>query len=79
MSKFLKKFKKRNTANIRMELGRAHLIISLLSTAIIVLLSLGSTQAVTFDQPLSSICVALLAIVALISLYMTYTLFKSKK
>ena len=79
MSSFFKKFLKKNINDFRKELSRAHLIIALLSIAIIVLLSLGAVQPVTFDQPLSAVCVVLLSIVAFISLCMAYTLSSKKK
>jgi hypothetical protein len=79
MLKVFKRFLKRNINDFRKELSRAHLIIALLSISIIVLLSLGAVQPVTFDQPLSAVCVVLLSIVTLISLCMTYTLSTKKK
>jgi len=79
MSKLLKKFMKKNGKDFRQELARAHLIIALLSICIIVLLSLGTIQPVTYDQSLSAVCVVLLTIVALISLCMTYKLSNTKK
>ncbi len=79
MSKLFKRFNKQNTAEIRKELARAHVMIALLSMAIITLLSLGAIQPVSYDQSLSAICVVLLSIVALISLGMAYNLSKSKK
>lgn len=78
MSKFLKKFMKKNSNDFRKELSRAHLIISLLSICVIVLLTLGAVKPVMFDQPMSAICVVLLSIVAFISLCMSYTLSKKK-
>lgn len=79
MSKLFKKFTKQSAADFRRELARAHLIIALLSIAIIVLLSLGSMQPVSFNETMSAICVILLSLVALISLCMTFTLYKTKK
>jgi len=79
MSKLLKNFMKKNGKDFRQELSRAHMIITLLSICIIVLLSLGVVQPVTYDQSLSAVCVVLLSIVAFISLCMTYTLSKDKK
>jgi hypothetical protein len=79
MSKMFKKFTKQNAADFRRELARAHIIIALLSIALITLLSLGTVQPVSFDQSLSAVCVVLLSIVALVSLCMSYTLFKTKK
>ena len=79
MTKFFKKFMKQNAAELRKELSRAHLIISLLAISVIALLSLGAVQYVTFDPTLSAICVVLLSIIAFISLCMTFTLSKNKK
>ena len=79
MSKLFKKFSKQNSKDIRYELVRAHIIIALLSIAIIVLLSLGATQLVTFNAVLSGICIILLVIVAFLSLCMSLTLFACKK
>jgi len=79
MSKLLKNFMKKNGKDFRQELSRAHLIIALLSIGIIVLLSLGVVQPVTYDQPLSAVCVVLLSIVAFISLCMNYKLSNTKK
>jgi hypothetical protein len=79
MSKFFKKFSKQNARDIRRELARSHLIIALLSIAIIILLSIGAMQPITFDAILSAVCVVLLSIVAFISLCMAFTLFTCKK
>jgi hypothetical protein len=79
MSKLFKKFNKKSTAEIRKELARAHLIIALLSMALIVLLSLGAIQPVTFDATLSAICVILLSLIAFISTCVSFTLFSNKK
>ena len=79
MTKFFKKFMKQNAAELRKELSRAHLIISLLAISVIALLSIGAVQYVTFDPTLSAICVVLLSIIAFISLCMTFTLSKNKK
>ncbi|HUC96610.1 MAG TPA: hypothetical protein VMR16_03020 [Candidatus Saccharimonadales bacterium] len=78
MYKLAKRFKKKNSVQMRMELAHAHLIIALLSIAIIALLSLGSVQPVTFDQTLSAICVALLSIVTIVSLCISITLYRKK-
>jgi hypothetical protein len=79
MSKMFKKFTKQTSADIRKELARAHIIIAMLSIAIIVLLSLGAVQPVSFDQSLSAICVVLLSLVTFVSACMSYTLLKTKK
>ncbi len=63
MRKPFKKFLKQTTIEVRAELARAHLIIALLSLAIIVLLSIGVVQPVSFDPVMSAICIVLLIIV----------------
>jgi len=79
MPKFVKKLLK--TGNeYHNELVRAHLIIAFLSLGIIMLLSLGANHPITFDGVLSAICVILLGIVTVLSLYMALSLsFKKKK
>jgi len=77
--KFSKKMAKRNTTELRGELSRAHLIISLLALIAIVLLTVGSTMEVGFDANLSAIASAFLALLAIVSLCISYNLFKNKK
>jgi len=77
--KFSKKIAKQNTAELRGELSRAHLIISLLSLIAIVLLTVGSTMEVGFDTNLSTVASAFLALLAIVSLCISYNLFKHKK
>jgi predicted lysophospholipase L1 biosynthesis ABC-type transport system permease subunit len=80
MSKiFLKRCTKQNIKDIRNELARAHLIITLLSIALISLLSIIVAQSMTVNVILSAICVVLLSIVALVSLCMSLALFTCKK
>ena len=78
MNKLFKRFNKKNNNELRRELAHTHLIVALLSIAIIALLSLGSTQPVSFDATLSAICVVLLSIVTIISLCMSITLYRKK-
>jgi hypothetical protein len=78
MYSLVKRFKKKKMNEMRMELAHAHLIISLLSIAVIALLSLGSTQPVAFDATMSAICVILLSIVTIVSLCISITLYRSK-
>jgi len=73
-----KRFRSKKMEAMRMELAHAHLIIALLSIAIIALLSLGSTQPVAFDATLSAICVVLLSIVTIVSLCISITLYRKK-
>ena len=80
MSKMLfKKFQKQSAKEVRRELARAHLIIALLSIALITLLTIGTVQAISFDATLSAICVVLLSIVTLVSLCISFTLYTCKK
>lgn len=76
MSKIFKKFKKKNINELRTQLAHAHLIIALLSIAIIALLALGSTQPVTFDGLLSAITLVLLCLVTIFSLCVSITLYR---
>lgn len=79
ISKKIKNINKMNNQEMQKELSRAHMIIALLCLSIIVLLSIGVSEPVTFEPTLSAICVVLLSIVAFISLSMTYALSKKKK
>lgn len=65
--------------NFRHELARAHIIIALLSVAIIMLVSLGAAKSFAFDATLSAICIILLCFVMLISLCISLTLLVCKK
>lgn len=80
MPKFIKKMLKMDNLdkNYQKELTRAHLIIAFLSIGIIILLSIGASQPVTFDPILSAICVVLLSVVIILSLCMTYGLSAKK-
>ena len=78
MYSLAKRFKKKKMEHMRMELAHAHLIIALLSIALIALLSLGSTQPVSFDATMSAICVVLLSIVTIVSLCISITLYTKK-
>lgn len=78
MEKMLTRIKKKNLGEMRRELAHAHLMVALLAIAVIALLSLGSTQPVTFDGTLSAICVSLLCIVAIFSLSVSITLYRKK-
>jgi len=78
MDKIFSRFNKKNVKEMRRELAHAHLIIALLSTALIALLALGSTQPVTFDQTLSAVNVILLSLITIISLCISITLYRRK-
>jgi hypothetical protein len=70
------RFKKKKMVQMRIELAHAHLIVALLSIAVIALLSLSSTQPVAFDATLSAVCVVLLSIVTIVSLCISITLYR---
>jgi|GEM_PF-6011108 len=78
MKRISKRINKKNTSQLRVELAHAHMIIALLSTAIIALLCLGVSQPISFDATLSAISVALLVIVTIFSLCMSITLYQKK-
>ncbi len=78
MGKLYKRFKNKKHEALRVELAHAHLIIALLSIAIIALLSIGTTQPVSFDPTLSAICVTLLSLVTIVSLCISITLYRNK-
>lgn len=78
MKKIFKKLTKKNINEMRKELAHAHLIVALLSVAIIALLTLGATQPVTFEATLSAICVVLLSLVTIVSLCISITLYRKK-
>lgn len=63
---------------VRQELARAHLIIALLSVAVIMLIVQGITQPVLLDLTLSTISIILLGVVTLTSLSMSFALFTNK-
>lgn len=63
---------------VRQELARAHLIIALLSAAVIMLIVQGITQPVVLDLTLSTISIILLGVVTLTSLSMSFALFTNK-
>jgi hypothetical protein len=78
MKKILKRYKKKNLNEMRIELAHAHLIIALLSMTIVSLLSLSASQPIAFDGTLSAICVVLLSIVTIVSLCISITLYQKK-
>jgi len=78
MNKLFKRLSKKNTKELQRELAHAHLIVALLSIAIITLLAMGARQPVSYDATLSAICVALLSIVTIISLCVSITLYRKK-
>jgi hypothetical protein len=79
MKKVLKRLSQQKISDVRRELGRAHLIIALLSFAAIVLVIQGAVAPVALDKTLSAICSLLLAIVGMTSLVIALALTKIKK
>jgi len=80
MKQLVKKLQNQKLKEVRAELSRAHLIIALLSIAIVVLLTLVQTvpEKITLDPTLSGISVALLLIVSVISLVISVALRRLK-
>ncbi len=78
MEKLYKKLAQQKIAEVRRELARAHLIIALLSAAVIMMLIQGATQAIRLDAMLSAAGIILLGFVTVTSLIMSFALFNSK-
>jgi len=70
VEKLLKKLSQQKVTEVRKELARAHLIIALLSVAVVMLLLQGATRPLLLDPTLSVIGSLLLGLVVLISLWM---------
>lgn len=79
MKKILKKLANRSAEEIRNELARAHLIITLFALMTIVLLILGVDDRIVLDPVLSGVCGGLLIIIALISFNVSLNLWQRKK
>lgn len=79
MKKVLKRLSQQKIGDVRRELGRAHLIIALLSFITIVLLIQGTVAPIGLDRTLTAISSVLLAIVATTSLVIALALTKIKK
>jgi len=79
MNKYATKLSQKKPADIKRELGRAHLLISLLAIVIIVLLMQGTLIPLQFDLTLATITSVLLVIVVLISLSVSYVFLRTKK
>ena len=78
MKRILKRMTKKNINETRTELAHAHMIIALLSIAIIALLVLGSAQPITFEPTLSAISATLLILVTIFSLCVSVTFYRKK-
>lgn len=70
MEKLLKKLSQQKITDVRKELARAHLIIAILSIAVVILLLQSATQPLLLNLTLSVIGSLLLVFVVLISLGM---------
>ena len=79
MKKLFKRMSKQNANELRQELARAHLIITLLSLIAILLLALGTSLTVSFDVTLATIAGIFLGILAIISLFVSYLLYNHTK
>lgn len=75
MNKLYKKLAQQKISEVRQELARAHLIIMLLSAAVVMFLIQGSTQPITLNVTLSAIGIILLGVVILTSLTTSFALF----
>lgn len=79
MFKAYKKFKNQKIKDVRRELGRAHLIIAMLSFITIVLLVEVSALLTNLNTVFTTVAIVLLALVAAISLAISLTLFSITK
>lgn len=79
MKKLLKKLTQKKIYEVRQELARAHLIIALLSVAVIILLVEGTVTPIAFNAHLSSVGIVLMSFVGLTSLVMSFVLTAIKK
>ncbi|MBC7868786.1 hypothetical protein H7X69_01225 [Candidatus Saccharibacteria bacterium] len=79
MEKLYKKIAQQKITEVRRELARAHLIITLLSAAVIMMLIQGATLAIRLDPTLSAAGIMMLGFVAVTSLIMSFALFSTKK
>lgn len=75
----LKNYSKMNAYDLRQELARAHVIISALSVATMLLLYFGATLEIQLDQPLSILAGVLSGIVGLLSLAVAFVLVLADK
>lgn len=79
MKTILKRFNKKNSDQLRRELALSHITSALLSISVIMTLSLGIAQPITFDMNLSAFAIVLLIFVTLFSLCVALSLFARKK
>jgi Flp pilus assembly pilin Flp len=79
MFKAYKKFKNQKIIDVRRELARAHMIIALLAFVAIVLLIQTSALLADLNTLFTTIAIALLSVVAIMSLSIGITLFSITK
>lgn len=79
MKRIFKRFTKKNTNRLRRELALSHITSALLSISVIMVLSLGIAQPITFDMTLSAFAIVLLVFVTLFSLCIALTLIAHKE
>ncbi|TAL15248.1 hypothetical protein EPN95_00545 [Patescibacteria group bacterium] len=79
MFKAYKKFRNQKITDVRRELARAHLIIGMLSFVTIVLLLQEAALLADLNTIATTLAIILLAIVAVISLVFSITLFSLTK
>jgi hypothetical protein len=79
MNKYASKLALKKPAELKKELGRAHVLVALLAIVVIVLLLQGTLQPpLTFDIVLAAITSLLLTVVVFISLSVSYVFLKKK-
>lgn len=78
MDKYSVKLSQKKPAQIKRELGRAHIIIAILATALIMLLLSGANQALSYDLVLATITSALLLLVIIFSLSVSVAVLTGK-
>lgn len=79
MNKLFKKPSSQSINELRGELARAHIIISLISIIAIAVLILGMDKQIIIDPKLSIICIGLLVIILLNSISTSLALSSHKK
>jgi predicted ABC-type exoprotein transport system permease subunit len=78
MDKYSVKLSQKKPAEIKRELGRAHIIIAILATALIMLLLSGVNQPLSYDIVLATITSALLLLVIIVSLSVSVAVLTGK-
>ena len=78
MDKYSLKLSQKKPAEIKRELGRAHIIIAILATALIMLLLSGVSRPLSYDIVLVTIASSLLLLVVIVSLSVAVAILTSK-